>query len=97
MKKLGFIVSSLMLVAILSAVAQISVSTLFATNGITYSNLALQAESLEKENIILRQHVYMTASLTNIASVAATLGYVEPKKTAQLSIVHTVPQVAYKQ
>lgn len=77
-------------VSIACTVAQIVVSTAFATDGIAYGTLQTQADQLDRENIELKEHIYTLSSLTAIAQRATTMGFAFDKK-ANLTITAPLP------
>ncbi len=65
----------------LSAVIQVSASNFLSTDGIDLAQVQNRIEALKKENILLKQKIYASASLTEIASEAATLGFIPSNDT----------------
>jgi hypothetical protein len=59
---------------------QVIVSNAFSTDGITLGKMQQQIDSLEKENMVLREKIYTNSSYTNLASKAAEMGFVESNK-----------------
>lgn len=62
-----------------TAVLRIAASNSLTTSGIDLNDLQVRVDSLKKENMILRQELYAQSSLYDVASRAATLGFVVGK------------------
>lgn len=84
MKKGLYILGSLTLFIVLLSVAQITLTNAFSTDGIVLSKMDNQIVALQKENMVLKEQLYTQSSYTNIASVAATMGFVEGKSQIAL-------------
>ncbi len=71
------------------AVLQVVVSNSLSTTGITLSDLQQQLNLYKRENAILQEKLLTMSSLTEIASKAATLGFVDTK--SQLVVGSALP------
>lgn len=80
------IVGFISLVILCLAVLQVVVSNSLSTTGITLSDLQQEVNGYKKENSILQEKVLTASSLTQIASKAATMGYVEAKSQLVVGI-----------
>lgn len=89
MKRPIIFLSLLMSVIVVLSLVRIGLSNFLATDGIALSNMQTQISSLEKENMVLEQQLYEDQSLTHIASVAASEGFVEEK--SQIVLSNTTP------
>jgi cell division protein FtsL len=81
MKASKLLVTSSILGAIMLSLVQIVFSSAFATDGIELTKLQSTQTTLEKENSLLKEKVYETASLTVIADEAKKMGYTEATKS----------------
>ena len=64
---------------------RIIVSSMFSVDGIALAKMNSEIASLDRENMLLKEQIYSTASYTQIASDAATMGFVEEKSQISLS------------
>lgn len=92
-RSFAFITFFILLIVILS-VGQVVVSNRISTSGAILSRLESAIKTYEKENYILSERLFLTSSLTNIASSAAELGFVSEK--SQVSLTSPLP-LAIKQ
>lgn len=81
MKKYNTLLLFLFITIIVLSVVRIAVSNAFATDGIALSTFQNEVDRYQKENMILREEYYSNASLTHIASAAASLGFVPDNST----------------
>lgn len=66
-------------VIIVLYVIQIGISNAQSTGGIGLTQLTSRLAQIKKENVSLREKLYTSSSLYQIASVAARMGFVEAK------------------
>jgi len=79
--------SRLMIVSIIGAIVVLSIVKIAAVNmlstgGIDLDSMYSQISSLKKENMVMREKIYIKSSLTEVASEAGTLGFVPEKSEA---------------
>lgn len=79
--------SRLLIIAILGAIVLLSIgkiatANMLATGGIDLDSMYTKIATLKKENMVMREKVYMKSSLTEVASEAATMGFVQEKTEA---------------
>ncbi len=79
------IASMFVLVSLILSISQIVVSTMFSTGGIDLSQMLTQADTLDKENMILQEQLYSVTAYTTVAQKAETLGFVPDKTRIDLS------------
>jgi len=72
-------------IIVVLSLTRIVVSNIFAVDGIQLDQMQQQISLLNHENMILSEKVYTSSSLTNIASNASSLGFVEEKSQVALS------------
>lgn len=98
MKPSNFLLMFGIAIAIVLSVTRIILSATFSTTGIDLDNIQAQTDSLQKENMILKEQVLSQAALTTVAQKATTQGFEESSTKTQLAVTssHAVP-VAYKQ
>lgn len=89
MNKSFFLLIALFIIITILSVAQITVATLQSTDGINLGDLQAKMNTLQKQNLLLKEEIYSQESLTNIASKAATMGF-NPQKE-QLYISNALP------
>lgn len=85
MKKLILFTFPLFVISIFLSVIQVVISNMLSTSGVELDKLQTDLIHFKKENIVLREEVLMNTSLTNIASIAATMGFVDTKSAINLS------------
>ncbi len=90
MKKPALIITSLIFVILVLSIVRISVSNRISTSGIDIANIEDKVSSFKKENLILQEKVLALGSYTEIASKAATLGFVPSKANLVISTATTV-------
>lgn len=83
-KPLFFIGLNIFAIVILSIV-QVVVANSISTTGIELGKIQAQIADLEKKNAVLHEQVLLSASLTEIASEAATMGFVPSQGQVVLS------------
>lgn len=81
MKKTKNLIVAVICFIVLLAVIQVTVSNSFTTDGIQLSKTQEKIATLKKENTLLREQLYTKSSYTNIASAAATLGFIESRSS----------------
>ena len=62
-----------------------TLSNSISPNGVVLGQIEEQTSQYKKDNLDLQQEYFTKASLTNVASEAARLGFVEKKTTFSLS------------
>ncbi len=80
-----YIVIASIVLALICDVAKIGVESAFSTSGIAYGQIEANIQSLQTQNMILAEKLYSQTALTEIASEAATMGYVPDGKILVLS------------
>ncbi len=90
--KLRILIISSIVLAVVMGIAKIAVASSLSTSGISYGLLETQIQTLQKQNMILAEQLYTDTSLTEIASEAATLGFVPDGKV--VAVDSSIP-VAY--
>ncbi|MCL4418624.1 hypothetical protein M1146_00815 [Patescibacteria group bacterium] len=75
---------SIFIILILS-IAKTVVSNRFSTTGIALEKTESELNSYKTQNLVLREKLLAMSSLTNIASKAALLGFVENKSQVILT------------
>lgn len=88
------ILLSLMLIVAGLVLTRIIVSNTFSVDGIALDSINRQLASLDKDNMILKEKLYMLSSYLSVASNAANMGFVEEK--SQL-ILNNTSALAIKQ
>ena len=94
MKKYKLILKILFSFVILLSVLQIVVSNQLATTGIALGKIDDALKVYKEENEIIREKLLISSSLFQIASKAASLGFVEKK--SQVVFIGSLP-LAIKQ
>ena len=94
MKKPALLVFLLVTVVILLSIVRTYVSNNIATSGVILGGIEGEINNLQTENAILAQKLYEQSALTNIASKASELGFIDNKTSFVLD--SSLP-VAYKQ
>lgn len=84
----------MIILAIITAIARIGVSTLLVTGGIDLNDLQSQTIALQKENTLLKEQIYEQSSLLAIKERAEKVGFTN--ENSHLVLTAPVP-VAYKQ
>lgn len=79
MKKTKPFVISIVLMILFLSIVQVVVSNSLSTTGVTLVKLQNEIIFYKKENTNLREKLLIASSLTNIASHAAELGFIEEK------------------
>jgi len=77
MKKPALFIGILILLVVILSVVKIFVSNKIATSGEILGEYQQEIDSYKTENAILAERVYSISSLTNIASEASRLGFIE--------------------
>lgn len=79
MKK-PFIILSLQTILVISlSITQAILANSISTTGVELVKIEKELTSYKKENALLSEKLFITTSLTNIASSAALLGFAEEK------------------
>ena len=63
---------------------RIVLSSMYSVDGIALASMNTQIANLDRSNMILKEKIYSASSYTQIASDAATMGFVE--ETSQISL-----------
>lgn len=79
------IISLLIIVILFLAVARVAVLNSMSTNGIELDKMQAEIDMYRKENTILQEKVLEASSLTEVASEAASLGFVDAKNEIYLN------------
>jgi cell division protein FtsL len=85
MKRPMLFISFNILVIVALSLVQVVVANSISTTGIELGKLQNEISELKKKNTILHEQVLVSASLTTIASEAATLGFEETSSPIVLS------------
>lgn len=85
MKKSVLLIFVLVLTVSVLSVIRTYVSNNIATSGVTLSLIEEEVGSLKTENAVLSQKLYESSSLTNVASKASTLGFVDSQTSFVLN------------
>ncbi|MCL5010524.1 MAG: hypothetical protein M1289_02885 [Patescibacteria group bacterium] len=86
MKKLsGLFIAILFLTIVILSFVQVVVSNKLSTAGITLGKTEDKIAALKIENTVLLSRLLARESLTNLASAASSLGFVEPKESIVFS------------
>ena len=94
MRKYIITIASLVGCIIVLSLVQAIISSAYATGGITLDDMNNQISNLQKQNIALEEKVDSLSSFTHIASVAASIGFVED--TTQI-VIGTPQPLALRQ
>lgn len=78
MKRSVFFITIITIIVFLSIV-QTVLSNILSTSGVLMSKINREIQTYKTENAKIREKLFLQASLTNIASKAAELGFVESK------------------
>ncbi len=79
MKKQSILISTIIVIIIVLSVVEVGVSNSLSTTGVVLSGLEQDVSFYKKENLVLKQKLLLTSSLTQVASKAAELGFVKEK------------------
>lgn len=85
MKKPKLFIATLVIIMIFLSVVQVVVSNSLSTTGQMLGKLDKEIQSYKKENTLLKEKLLSVSSLTNVASEAAHLGFVENKSNVFLT------------
>ena len=85
MKKSVLLIFVLIIAVVVLSVIRTYVSNNIATLGVTLSLVEDEASKLKTENAVLSQKLYENSSLTNVASKASKLGFVDSKTSFVLN------------
>ena len=85
MKKSAIIVSLILCVVVVLSLIQVVVANRLSTTGIEVSKMQQTIRDYKHKNAILKEKILKEAAFTEIASKAATLGFVESKNNLYLS------------
>ncbi|HZJ18674.1 MAG TPA: hypothetical protein VFD45_03595 [Patescibacteria group bacterium] len=85
MKKPITLIILLLLIVLVLSVVRTVVSNGMSTSGSMLSRVSEELDYYKTENASLKEMVYLKASLTNISSEAAKLGFVDQKTSFAIS------------
>lgn len=85
MKKTTKIIASLVILIAGLVLVRIALSSMFSVDGIVMAKMNEQIAVLDKENMLMKEQIYTASSYTQIASDAATMGFVEENSQISLS------------
>lgn len=85
MKKTVVILGLILFTVISLSIVQVIVANRIATTGIEVSKMQQTIKTYKHKNAILKERILKEAAFTEIASKAATLGFVDSKNTIHLS------------
>jgi cell division protein FtsL len=85
MKRPKLLIGFMLAVIMALSVVRIGIENSISTTGIELVRLQGELDEYKKENYQLEEKYLAESSLTEIASKAATLGFVDAKKTVYLS------------
>lgn len=85
MEKSKFFISGIILIIIFLSIIQVVVSNGLSTSGVILGKLQNEINLYERENTVLKEKFLTVSSLTNVASQAAELGFIEEKTYVLLS------------
>ncbi|MCL5970600.1 MAG: hypothetical protein M1450_03815 [Patescibacteria group bacterium] len=85
MKRSFFVISFLIFAIITLSLVQIALFNRISTRGTLLSTLQTKIEVLDHENYLLSEKLLLQSSLTNIASNAGELGFVNSKSEISLN------------
>lgn len=89
MKKYGFIIVVLSIVAIVLQIVQLSVANSVAADSLNAGELTSKIQELEEENSMLSSKIFEYTSFEDVASRAAVLGFTESK--SHISLYEDLP------
>ncbi len=85
MKKSVVVVSIIVCIVIILSIVQVTVANMISTKGIEVSKMEQAIQDYKRKNTLMKEKILEQASYTEIASKAATLGFVEEKNSVYLS------------
>jgi len=85
MTKPVLIILSLATTIVALSVIQVIVSTRLSTSGVELADIQNTTQALKNSNVLLSEELVQSSSLTQIASGAATLGFVDSKSEVYIS------------
>ncbi len=85
MKKTLRYFSIILVVIVFLSVALVVVSNRIATTGVALGQLEEEIDTYKKQNALLREEILLSSSLTQIASEAARLGFVQAESEIVLT------------
>jgi cell division protein FtsL len=89
MKRTRLLIGSIFGLVIFLSVVQVTASNRISTTGIELAKLQNELRDVKRQNTLLREKILSQSSLTEIASKAGELGFVEAKNTVFIS--HPLP------
>lgn len=93
MKKSSVIILTIVSTAILLSIVQAILSNMLSTSGVLMSKVNREIQEYRRENAIIREKLFATGSLNNIAAKAEKLGFAEDKS----QLVLTTSSLAVRQ
>ncbi len=98
MKKLEFSILCIVVIVALALICvKIGVDTLFTASGDEYSQIQTETQKLQTENIILKERILAQSSYFNIASEAASLGFIPSDAKTSIVLTNPAEPFAYNQ
>ena len=85
MKKYNLIITALILTTLFLLTARVVISNRMSTSGFALGEVNKEISFYKTQNAILSEHYLASSSFTNLASVAAKLGFVEGKSNFVLT------------
>lgn len=85
MKRPALLITFSILIIFILSIAKTVVSNRLSTTGIALEKTESELNSYKTQNLVLREKLLAMSSLTNIASKAALLGFVENKSQVILT------------
>lgn len=82
-KLLGFVIATLL-------ICNVVVANTAVDESVTVKTVSAEIEALTQQNILLKQQIASTGSLTAIASRIEALGFVETPKVMAITVNNTV-------
>lgn len=85
MKKPVFFVTIIVITILVLSIVQVTVSNRLSTTGIVLGEMQGKIKTYQRENVVLSEKILSASSFSNIASEAASLGFVDSKAALFLS------------
>lgn len=89
MNKSKFVIFFIILLILILSVVQTVVSNRLSTSGVLMDKIEREISYLKTENTLLYEKLFLTSSLTAIATKASDLGFVEEK--SQYVVASSLP------
>lgn len=85
MKKPALIITSLLILIVVLSLVRTIVSNSLSISGITLGEMEEELAQIKTQNLVISEKYLLKAALTNVASEASQLGFVESKTNLVLS------------